>query len=102
MSLKPDDPVTKRAGSSEPIGIDWTKWLTGIGASETVSASVWTVDGPDQNLTTSSPSIVTGSKKTQVVMAGGSVGATYELINTITSSSGYIDVRKLFVQIVKN
>jgi len=74
-----------------PKGIDWTTWLARIDASELISDSSWAVTGPDSDLTTASDSIVTGSKKTQVRLTGGTPGAVYTVTNTITTSSGVVE-----------
>lgn len=102
MSLKPNDRIEKRQGEIEPRGFDWTYYLASLASGETVATSVWTVNGPDQALSTSAPTIVSGSLKTQVTLTGGSLDAIYELVNTIVTSSGYTGVRKLYVQIIKN
>jgi hypothetical protein len=105
MSLKPNDRIDKRAGESEPRGFDWTYWLDSFAptTTETVSTSTWAVRGPDAALATSSPGIVTGAKKTQVVLSGGSVDAVYELENTVTTTpSGYIGVRKVYIRVIQN
>ena len=103
MSLKPDDRIDKRQGEIEPRGFDWTNWLASLSTTETVSSSTWAVRGPDQALTLSSPSIVAGAVKTQVVLTGGSLEAVYELENTVVSTpGGFTGVRKVYIRIVKN
>lgn len=82
-----------------PKGIDWTTYLAALDAAETISTSTWAVDGPDAELETASPSIVTGSKKTQVKLSGGTVGALYTVTNSIVTSSGVVDDRSFQVLI---
>jgi hypothetical protein len=83
--------------SGWPRGIDWTNYLAQIDAAETVVGSTWAVSGADTSLTSSSPSIVTGSKKTQVRLAGGTEGLRYTVTNTIVTSSGVTEERSFIV-----
>lgn len=82
--------------SAWPKGIDYTDYLTNIGAS-TISSSSWAVTGPDALLTTSSASIVTGSKKTQVLLAGGTRGGLYTLTNSFVTDTGVHDDRSILI-----
>ena len=99
MLLRATTLIKKDPDSTEPYGFDWTTYLAGLSDTETIASSVWAVSGPDSALTTSGASIVTGSKQTQVRIAGGTVGAVYTLRNRITTSSGVIDDRSLSVKI---
>lgn len=92
-SLVPKDPQA----SAWPKGIDWTDYLAEIGASETISTSTWAITGADAVLTAASPSIVTGSKKTQIKLSAGTLGVRYTVTNTIVTSSGITDERSFTV-----
>lgn len=81
--------------------MDWTLYLAGIATNETIVSSTWTVSGPDSVLTTASPSIITGSLKTQVFIAAGTSGALYTLTNRITTSSGVIDDRSIHIRVAE-
>lgn len=85
--------------SAWPQGIDWTMYLEKVSATETIATSTWTVTGDDAALVASADSIVTGNKKTQVKLAGGTAGVTYRLRNRITTSSGIIDDRSIWILI---
>lgn len=69
--------------------IDWGAWLNG----DTIASSTWTLSGPDAALTIVSssiaPSASTGAASSQAVvwLSGGTLGATYELTNRITTTS---------------
>jgi hypothetical protein len=78
-----------------PKGIDWTDYLAEIGDSETISSSDWAIT--PTGLTEDAASIVTGSKKTQIKLSGGTVGVKYTVTNSIVTSSGVEDDRSFFV-----
>lgn len=83
------DLIVKDPQSIEPQGVDWTDWLAEIGDSEIITASAYSITiGDDGGLTLSGDSIVTGDRKTQVLLTGGTRGVTYAVTNHITSSSG--------------
>jgi hypothetical protein len=86
----------KDVDSTEPYGFDWTAWLVEIGSSELIMTSAWLLN-PNTDLVLSSPSIVTGSQKTQVTFAGGTAGVQYEVTNRITTSSGFTDDRSFYI-----
>lgn len=85
----------KDPDSTEPFGFDWTTYLSEIGASETISTSTWSAT--PSGLTLSGGSIVTGSKKTQIKVAGGVAGTRYTVTNRIITSSSYTDDRSFIV-----
>ena len=92
MTLPYDSLVKKDPQASAwPRGIDWTAYLANIDAAETISSSTWAVTGSDALLTTASPSIVTGNKKTQVRLSAGTLGVRYTVTNSIITSSGVHD-----------
>jgi hypothetical protein len=94
--LKVKDPAATIAE-----GFDWTSYLAALGSDVTIAGSSWTRTGPDSALTVSNASIVTGALKTQVLLAGGTLGATYTVTNRITTSSSpaVIDERSFDVLI---
>ncbi len=100
MALSTGDLITKDPQASAwPRGIDWTAYLANIDAAETVATSAWAVTGPDSTLTTASGSIVNGSKKTQIKLSAGTLGAKYTVTNSIVTSSGVHDDRSFDVLI---
>ena len=86
MILKEHDP-----DATTPRGFDWTDWLAEIGSTETISSSSWA--STPSGLTLTSGSIVTGSLKTQIKIAGGTLGVEYIVTNSVITSSGYHDDR---------
>lgn len=92
--------------STEPRGFDWTRYLAALSDGETITASTWvTSGGLVDDVTDTTPlsvgsfSIVTGSKKTQVKYAAGTVGQQYRVTNHITTSSGVVDDRSFLVAV---
>lgn len=80
-----------------PKGIDWTKYLARIDADELLTASTWSIDGPDDDLEVVTDSIVTGNLKTQVRLSGGTDGKEYTVTNHITTTSGVEDDRSFTI-----
>ncbi len=96
--LKVKDPQ-----ATVPEGFDWTPYLARLGADVTISTSSWTRTGSDTALTLANPSIVTGSRKTQVMLAGGTPGLTYTVTNRIkTSSTPEVTDERSFEVLVEN
>jgi hypothetical protein len=62
--------------------MDWTLTLN-TGA--TISTSSWTVES---GLTKDSDAIVSGNKKTTILVSGGTDGVDYKATNQITTSDG--------------
>lgn len=101
MSRNPGDLIVKDPQSIEPQGFDWTLYLADLSDAETISTSTWSLTGPDTVLTLSSPSIVSGSLKTQVKLNAGTLGYRYVVVNHIVTSGGTADDRS-FVVLVQN
>lgn len=84
---QPDNiPVIDKAPAAVlPYTEDWSSWLA---TGETISTAVWTVDpGITQNGVSSTTTSAT------IVLAGGTVGTTYLVSCTITTSLGNVDTR---------
>lgn len=100
MTLAPGDLILKDPDSTIPLGFDWTSWLAEFAGTETIATSTWTITGSDSVLTSSSPSIVTGSLKTQAKFAAGTLGVRYTVTNrVVTTPSSYTDDRSINVLI---
>ena len=94
---KPGDLIQKDPSSDEPQGFDWTLWLAELGPSVTIATSTWTITGADAVLTQHDASIVSGSLKTQVYLAAGTVDAKYTVTNhVITNSSPAVTDERSF------
>lgn len=83
---------TKAVPGVLDYSIDYTSWLDG----DTIATSAWVADSgitidSDSNSTTG----------TTVVVSGGTVRATYQLINTITTAGGLTDRRCISIECVE-
>jgi hypothetical protein len=74
---------------------DDTGWLQ----SATISTSAWTVTGPDALLVVDSDANDTTT--TSVVLSGGTVPYTYNVINHIVTGAGHEDDRSIQVKVVE-
>ena len=82
---------TKDPNATLPYSVDWgANWL----GSDTIAASSWTVPA---GLTQVSSSFTT--KIATVVISGGTVGQSYDIVNRITTTLGYIDDRTITVKV---
>lgn len=99
MSLSPGDLIIKDPDSIEPRGFDWTAWLEELTGTELIVMSTWAVSGSDAVLTATSPSIVTGSQKTQATLSAGTLGVQYTVRNRIVTTSGYTEDQSINVLI---
>jgi hypothetical protein len=105
MSTTVDDGalVTKDASESLLYVFDWD--AANLGTSVTISTSTFTITAirpsGDTALTKDNPSILSGSRKTQVRVIGGTTGALYQLDNTIVTSESPAQTkeRRVFIKI---
>lgn len=77
--------------------IDWSCAARGLG-SDTIAASVWSVQGADTALETYNPSF--DGDVTQIWLRGGTNGNYYTVTNTITTGGGRILAETFLVLIV--
>lgn len=71
--------------------IDWSDWLD----ADTITESTWT---PATGITVDSDSNTTTT--TTVWLSGGTLGATYKVVNHITTTAGREDDRTLILRMV--
>lgn len=81
--------VTKDPADIKVYVVDWDTENLAVGA--TIVTSTWTITAvapgvADTALTKDSESLVTGNRKSQVRLLGGTVGQTYEIANKIVTS----------------
>jgi hypothetical protein len=92
MAKKISAQFQKRAGSTLDYKVDWATWLS----TDTISTSSWTVP---TGLTKASESNTTTSAT--VWVSGGTIGTTYEIINTIITAAGRTDYRTVTITIIE-
>lgn len=78
-------------GDSLDYSFDRTSWLS---AGETIITSTWDIQ-PSTSIALSNAQIVAGVVTT--VVTGGTLNKAYRLNNTVTTSSGKIDTRTLYI-----
>jgi hypothetical protein len=76
--------VTKDPNAIEFFVVDWD--AEHLAASVTLTTSTWTITGPDAVLTDDQPSILSGSRKTQVRLSAGTEGKRYTVTNRIVTN----------------
>jgi hypothetical protein len=84
--------LVKDPAETIDVGIDWgTKWLP---AGDAISASTWT---PPAGLTVTSDSHT--ATTTAALVSGGTAGASYDLVNHITTTGGRVGERTITVDV---
>lgn len=87
-TIAPRDLVVKDPSASQVYIMDWD--TANLAAAVTITTSTWTITAikpsGDTGLTKDNPSIRSGSRKTQVRLIGGTLGARYEVTNTIVTN----------------
>lgn len=57
-----------------------------LDADATISTSTWSASGPDSSLTLDQASVVTGNRKTQIRLSGGTLNKVYTVTNRIVTN----------------
>src|SRR6185295_4324860 len=84
VTLRDGGLVIKDPGDIKTYTWDWD--TENVAAGATIATSVWAVTGPDALLTVDQTTILSGARKTQMRLSAGTLGATYTVTNTITTS----------------
>jgi len=79
-------------GANDGASTD-TGWLQ----SDTITASTWSITGPDSTLLQDSDANDTTT--TTVVLSGGTANRTYTVTNHVTTAAGYEDDRSITVKV---
>jgi hypothetical protein len=82
---------TKDPDATLDYSVEWEQWLP---PGDAIAASVWSVPsglvGVSEELS---------STLATAVVSGGTVGETYELVNRVTTTSGKVDDRSIWLTI---
>lgn len=103
ITVKPDALITKDTNEKRVVIFDWD--TNSLAASVTISTSTFTITAvrprADTALTKDNESILAGSRKTQVRIIGGTLGALYRLTNHIITNENPAQEKEgsIFVQI---
>ena len=76
--------VTKDPDSAEVFVVDWGQQR--LATAVTIDTSTWTVTGADATLVDDEASILSGSRKTQIRLTGGTLHKLYTVTNTIVTN----------------
>ena len=75
---------------ADSFTINWEFWLAG----ETLATSSWVLASGLTQVT-----VTFTTKKATVTLSGGTAATTYEITNTVTSSSGRQESQTLFIEV---
>lgn len=90
-------PIRKDPQAKLDYGWNWGGgWLL---PGDTITASTWTITGPDSALAQSAPWF--DLRETGVWLTGGTIGASYKVTNHIVTAQGREDDRTLTVSVVQ-
>ena len=78
-----------QAGEDKDFGFNWAAELTASG-SDTISSSTWVVSPASAGLTLDQKTNSTTATACYVTESGATVGAVFELENTITTAAGRV------------
>jgi hypothetical protein len=97
ITIYPGDEAVKDPADILVYLFDWD--TENLAAAVTITTSTWTITpiGPsstDTALTKDNESIVTGSRKTQLRLAAGTLGQTYEIANKIVTNEAPIQIKE--------
>ena len=87
--------ATKDPQAQLDFGFNWSQW---VATGDEINSASWELAGNDNALTLSNQ-VLSGNEST-VRATGGTVGATYRLVNTVTTSSGLTDQRTITLRII--
>jgi hypothetical protein len=90
--------ITKDPGDIKTYTWDWD--IYNLAAAATIATSVWAITGSDALLTQDQATILSGARKTQVRLSGGTLGTTYTLTNTITTSESPSQTKERSVKVL--
>ncbi len=88
VTIVPGSLVTKDPAESKVYEFDWD--TSSLATSVTIVTSTFTITAlkpaNDTALTKDTPTIMAGSRTTQIRLIGGTLGARYEIANTIVTN----------------
>lgn len=103
VAVRPGDLITKDPSDVSVIVFDWD--AENLAANVTIASSAWAITAirPSQSntaLTKDQPSILAGTRKTQIRVSAGTVGQSYDLTNTIVTSESPAQTKERSVRIL--
>ena len=102
VTVKPGDQIIKDPSDVRVIVFDWD--ADNLATSVTIVTSTFTITAvrpaADTALTKDNASILSGTRKTQVRVSAGTVGALYELTNTIVTNESPAQTKEYSIRIL--
>lgn len=102
ITVEPGDLILKDPSDVKVIVFDWD--ASSLATDVTITTSTWTITAirpsSDTALTKDNPSILSGSRKTQVRLSAGTNGALYELTNTIVTNESPAQTKERSIQVL--
>lgn len=90
--------VDKDPNAKLDFGLNWGPWLKQRdGTTDAISASTWTITGPDNTLTQADGWFE--ASETGVWLSGGTEGREYKAVNHIVTAAGREDDRTITVRV---
>lgn len=80
--------------------IDWSQPSSVLGG-DIIESSTWSVDGPDNSLTATDDFIGIPANTTTAWLSGGTIGAFYNVTNTIVTAGGREFDRSFIINVLK-
>ena len=80
--------------------VDWSTWMP---SGDAITASSWTITGPDSALTLGTGAQAPDNTDTTATMwlVGGTLGQRYQAVNHIVTAQGREDDRTLYISIAE-
>lgn len=88
--------IVKDPAAVLDFSVDWSDWAK---TGETISTSVFAIEGTAGNLTLTNQTIL--SNVTSVTISNGYEGNTYVIKNTITTNASNTDIRRFKLKVEK-
>jgi hypothetical protein len=79
--------VSKDPDEKKDYGFDWSAWLSSVPPADTISSSAWVLP---TGITQSTPAPSNDTTTTTIWLSGGTAGASYTVVNRITTAAGRI------------
>jgi hypothetical protein len=76
--------VVKDPNAERFYQVDWD--AENLAAAVIIADSDWIISGPDSNLVDDQPSVLSGDRKAQVRLTGGTLGKRYTVTNRIVTN----------------
>ena len=90
--------AVKDPDASLPFGFDWSSWVTTGDSVASCTVSVTSPSGDGSPITAGTPSV--SSNISSAVLSAGTAGNSYTVTFRVTTASGYIDDRSIFIRVV--